>query len=155
VNFTNSRGLVPSVVVGLIDAFLIGNIVTVFSSVAVGVAAFLVSLVLIGYSPYRFPNVRCLVGSVLLTLGISASARSHNRGIPDVRVWPFSRTHWSRCLWNLSSSSGADSRSSWRLAHQSRRPSRTCQGGTNDEECGSILLLPFMRSTNHKSGELL
>lgn len=66
------KHLVGAVITGLLDGLLIGNIVTVFSNSAAGAAVGLLSWVLLAYGLYKFFNVRTLIGSFVLSLGIVA-----------------------------------------------------------------------------------
>jgi len=58
--------------VGLLDGLLIGNVVTVFSDSTAGATVGLLSWVLLSYGLYEFFNIRTLVGSFVLSLGIVA-----------------------------------------------------------------------------------
>lgn len=64
--------LVAAVLVSFVDGVLFANLVTVFSSSAVGAVALLLSWILLGYLLYRYPNPRILIGSIVLTLGMAA-----------------------------------------------------------------------------------
>jgi hypothetical protein len=66
------KQFVGAVIVSLLDALLIGNIVTVFSGTAGGAVVFMVSWIALTYSLYRFFSGRTLVGSFVLSLGIVA-----------------------------------------------------------------------------------
>ncbi len=66
------KHLVGAVIVGLLDGLLIAFIVTGLSSGAAGATVGLLSWVLLTYGLYKFFNIRTLVGSFVLSLGIVA-----------------------------------------------------------------------------------
>jgi hypothetical protein len=66
------RTLVAGTIVGFIDAILIGNIMTVFSTNTAGVIIFLLSWLALSYVLYQRSNIRTLAGSLILVLGLIA-----------------------------------------------------------------------------------